>query len=186
MIFKKFKPFLGPISFSFVDPDTGYKYLAKQKPELIDRIVSYRKQNELEPIENLSLVIDNYLCGLPENFGSCQDLRLERHLMGYVKGGLALLKNMLYKKYVSQEEADRRASICITCEHNVFPDKKNFIKWSDELAESSIGARRSKHHDKLGNCDCCSCPLRCKVWYGDTINLKVDERMCLINECWQK
>lgn len=186
MIFKKFKPFTGPVEYKFVDPDTKYLYKAPDKNELLYRIVAYRRQNELEPIDNLDYVVDNYLCGLPENFGSCQDHHLDRHLMGYIRGGLALLKNMLYKKYVTQEMADYRGSICVGCPLNVFPDKKGFLKWSDKMAEAAVGDRKSIHHENLGNCEVCSCVLKAKVFYGDNITLPEDEYNALPEFCWQR
>lgn len=186
MLFKKFRPFTGPVEYKFKDPNTGYIYKASDKVELLQRIVSYRRQNELEPIDGLDYVVDNYLCGCPENFGSCQDNQLERHLMGYIRGGIALLKNMLYKKYVSQDVAEARAKICVTCPLNVFPDKKGFLKWSDEMAEAAVGDRRTSLHEKLGNCEVCTCVLKSKVFFGEPITLPKDEYDKLPNYCWQK
>lgn len=186
MIFKTFRPFTGPVEYTFKDPDTNYIYKAATQKELYHRITSYRRQNELEPIEHLDLVVNNYLCGLPENFGSCQSLSLERNLMGYVRGGLALLKNMLYQKFVSQAKADERGSICIQCPHNVFPDKKNFVKWTDQMAEASVGDRKSIHHDALGNCEICTCVLKSKVFFGEQISLPKEEYTQLPGFCWQK
>ena len=186
MLLKTFKPFTGPVKYVFKDPDTSFIYQAADKKELLNRIVSYRKQNELEPIEALDIVVDNYLCGLPENRANCKHLPLERNWMGYVRGGLALLKNMLYKSYVSQAVADERASICIQCPHNVFPDKGNFLIWSDTQAEAAVGDRKSIHHDRLGNCEICTCTLKAKVWFGDEIVLPQEEYVQLPDFCWQK
>lgn len=99
---------------------------------------------------------------------------------------------MFYNSYVQQGEADRRASICIKCPHNVFPDKGPFLKWSDDIAKEAVGDRRSVHHDELGNCEICTCPLRAKVWTGDPIDLPADQlaqmrsvRTMDGKACWQ-
>ena len=168
----------------FQDPDTGHKYQGRTRQELVSRIVAYRAQNQLEPIEELPRVLENYWCGLPENCGSCnQNDTLERGLLATIKGGITLLANVALKKFVTQEVADSRGEVCLKCPHNTFPDKDRFQDWSDNLALHSIGERRSKHHSELGNCDLCSCPLRVKVWNG--MGSKIDKPALYPHFCWQ-
>lgn len=185
--FMHFRPFHGPVSFKFKDPDTGHEFKAHTRQALFAQILAYRAQNELPLFDGLNTVIDNYLCSLPENAGSCEPLeKLPRGFMSYLKGGMALIKNMLYSKYVSQEEADRRAQICISCPQNIFPDKGPFVRWSDEIMEHSVGDRRALNYQQLGNCGACDCPLRAKVWYGDTIELTEEELSKTPDFCWQR
>lgn len=186
MLFKKFKPFCSSVVYKFKDPDTGYDYEAGTYPELVQKIVKYRSQNNLEKIEALSQVLDNYLCGLPENVGSCTSALLKRSLLGYLKGGIALIQNMAYDTIATQEVADKRSEICKGCPHNVFPDKGPFIYWSDRIAEASIGNRKSVNHNDLGNCEICSCPLRAKVFFGGKIDLPDKEHDQLPDFCWQR
>jgi hypothetical protein len=188
-MFKQLKPFQAPRAFVFTDPDTNFRFRAKTKKELIQRIVAYRDQNNLEPLEELGIVLENYWCSLPRNQGRCEPVKeLKRGVMGYLKGGFVLAKNLWYgdKNMVSPKEADRRGVICLTCIHNRFPDKKAYQRWADEIAVHSIGKKRSTYHDALGNCEVCSCPLRAKVWYGGEITLTKQERrqMQKVN-CWQ-
>lgn len=185
-----FKPFEASSVFQFPDPDTGRMHTAHTRAELVATIVNYRIQNRLAPIVRLDLVLNNYLCTLPINAGKCAPQPLKRGFMQYIKGGLALIEQLYYgdANMVSQAEADRRAQICINCSCNVFPDRDMFIKWSDDLALHTIGDRKSAVHDKLGNCDGCSCPLRCKVWYKGPFNLSPEEKdkMKTCNpSCWQ-
>lgn len=183
---QKLIPFAAPARFVFLDPDTKHEYSAPSKEELIRHIEGYRTQNRLKPIESLAVILENYWCGLPENMGKCAQLPLRRGLLSYVKGGVALIENILMKKMVSVEEAEARAKICLSCPHNVFPDKDAFVKWSDELAENATGGRRVSAHEQLGNCDVCTCTLKAKVWFGGTLRLTGAERqkMKAVN-CWQ-
>ena len=183
-----FKPFRSPYRFVFKDPDTGREFSARSKTILLKQIVSYRAQNNLEPLEELSVTIDNYLCGLPENVGACQPLPLKRGLLTTLRGGIALIENFFYgdENMVSQEEAERRAGICVTCPHNVFPDKELFVKWSDDVAEAATRGRKVSTHDKLGNCEVCSCPLRAKVFYGGKVKLTEEQNKQLPDFCWAK
>lgn len=175
-----------PKSWTFTDPDTGFKYESPTREALIQRIVGYRSQNKLPEIPHLDIVLENFLCGKPENIGKCAPETLNRSLRGYLKGGIALLKNYAYASFVPQGEADRRAHICTRCPYNVNPDKGYFEEWSDDLATAAVGPRRSKYHDRLYSCTVCSCPLSAKVWWGGEIDLSDEERakMKAVN-CWQ-
>lgn len=186
-MFLSFRPFQTSVVWEFVDPDTQRKFTAESRESLVRQIVKYRAQNELEPIENLHMVLDHYLCTLPINSGKCRSqTTLRRGIAATVKGGVMLWKSLMYKKVVSQEEADRRAAICVACPHNVFPDRGAFVRWADQLAEASVGKKRSVHHDLLGNCDICSCPLRAKVFFAGDPGLSEDDvsRMRAVG-CWQ-
>ena len=183
----KFKPFCAPLNYRFRDPNTGFKFEAASEKELVSRIRSYRQQNNLEPLEFLEAVIENYLCHRPENVGGCtQRGEFKRGVFAYLKGGLVLLKNLAYKSYVSQEVADKRAALCLQCPKNVFPDKDRFIKWSDSVAEASVGDRKAKGHELLGNCDVCSCVNKAKVWYPGPFTPTKEELAQFPDFCWQK
>lgn len=186
-----FKPFQTSPTWQFPDPDnTKHMHIGSTRAELVNNIVQYRAQNRLETIENLSIVLDTYLCGRPENAGKCKEAELKRGLIQYLKGGLALVKNVFYgeENMVSQEEADRRGAICKNCPCNSFPDRGMFVQWSDDLALHSIGDRKSTYHDDLGNCEACSCCMRAKVFYKGPFGLLASERdkMKKCNpKCWQ-
>jgi ribosomal protein L37E len=185
-MFSKFKPFEGPSDFTWIDPDTGTKFSERSKKDLIDRITAYRAQNNLEVIEYLPVVLENYWCSLPQNKGKCVSAEIDRGFLGYFRGGIALLKQMAYRRFVSQETADNRAAICLRCPHNTFPNKESFIKWSDDIAEASTLGRRSKFHSRLGQCDVCGCPNRAKVWTGERVPIHPTwvEPMRAVH-CWQ-
>ena len=187
-VFHKFRPMEASASFEFTNPETGRKFIAPDMGTLVRRVAQYRADNQLPDIPQLKSVIENYLCHLPCNVGKCEPYQLKRGLMQYLKGGIALLSNLWLKNPVPLEEADRRSAICSTCVVNVFPDKGPFIKWADEIAEQTVGDKRSKHHDELGNCACCSCPLRAKIWHRPPFNLTESDAACMQAanpRCWQ-
>lgn len=181
-----FKPFESAEKWEFLDPDTGHLHLGRDKTELITRILAYREQNKLEPITSLSVVIDNYLCGKPENLYKCVPFQLKRNFLTSIKGGVAILTNLLMNKQVKKEVAEKRAEICIECPYNVFPDKGPFVAWSDDIADRSTGGREVSVHSQLGNCEVCSCLLKAKVFYDGPMGLDKEqiETMKKVN-CWQ-
>jgi len=184
--FKKFKPFHVPKSYVFIDPDTGHPYQATTKEQLFFSILAYREQNDLPPIAALDTAIENYLCNLAENCGSCEWAKLKRGWVQTLRGGVALIENLFYGKnhIVPKEEAERRALICTACPQNIFPDKSAFITWSDEIALYATGGLRTTQYDKLGNCNACTCPLNAKVWYKEA-SLTEEESKLAPNYCWQ-
>lgn len=185
-----FKPFQTSSVWKFPDPDTGHLHTGATRAELISSIVNYRSQNRLDAIESLGVVLDNYLCSLPENAGKCRPLPLRRGFLQYVKGGLTLISKLWYgdASMVTQEVADERAAICKDCPCNVFPDRGMFIQWSDDIALNSVGERKSAHYEELGSCEACTCVLKAKVWYKGPYKLSKEEtaKMQLCNsKCWQ-
>jgi hypothetical protein len=187
MAFQQFRPFQTSTHWAFINPENQRELKANTKGELIVLIVSYRMQNGFEPIEFLEQVVDNHLCNHPSNAGRCEPMpELKRGVWETIQGGIALLKTYLYKRFATQEEADRRASICKTCPHNIFPNKGDFIKWCDTTAELAVENRKSIHHNDLGNCSICSCNMRAKVFYDDVIQLTQDQINQAPDFCWQK
>lgn len=186
-----FDSFQASAVWQFPDPDhTDHIHRGNTRAELVGNIVSYRAQNGLAPLEKLNLVIDNYLCSLPCNTGKCKELQLGRGLLQYIKGGLVLLQNVFYgsSNMVSDELAEKRASICRDCVFNVFPDHDNFVTWSDNIALHSTGGRRVSLHDSLGHCQCCTCVLNAKVFYKGPFVLSKEEEDCMRSanvKCWQ-
>lgn len=174
-------------SFYFKDPDTKQVFQGVSIKDLSSKVRLYRLQNELPDLPFLETVIENYLCHRPENKGKCIDLPpLKRGLIPTIKGGITILKNLMYNTFADQAVADSRSEICKSCPHNVFLDKDKFIEWSDWIAENSIGDRKSSQHNHLGNCDICSCPLRSKVFYTGPLELTEEQIVEMPSFCWQK
>lgn len=185
-VFMKFRPFEGPASYTFKDPDTGYQYTANTQAELVKKIIGYRTQNRLEPLEALDAVLVNYWCHLPENRGKCEPYRLRRGFLQTLRGGISLLLNYAYDKFVTQEKAEARAAVCVDCPYNVVPEKGKVNEWLDEIAVACVGDRRTSVHTELGTCAVCSCPLSSKVFYGGKIELELEELEQMPNFCWQR
>lgn len=131
-------------------------------------------------------MLENYWCGLPENAGKCEAVDLQRGFLAYMQGGVALIKNMVYDRFVHQSVAEKRAGQCELCKYNIFPDKEGFIVWADKIAEASTLGRKTTKDSELGSCEVCSCPLRAKVHMGGTIPLE-KEWLPKMEEvrCWQ-
>lgn len=186
-MFRRFKAFEASAVLQFKDPDTGMVYKADNLTELYKRIILYRQQNNLAPIEFLRETVENYICTMPMNANKCQGVDMPRSVMTYVKGGIQLFKNLLFKKYATQEIAEKRAAQCSKCEFNVFPDKGPFMAWADQIAIQCVGDRKVSVNDQLGNCDVCTCNLRSKVFFQGKLDPFTDEQLVKLRKvkCWQ-
>jgi len=152
------------------------------KKTLMDRIILYREQNGLEPIDYLSDVLENYWCVLPENIGKCEPKELPLGLMDYIRGGVAVIKNYMYSSFASQETAEKRAKQCAGCKYNGLLEKS----WVDVIAINSVGGKRTAQYDRLGRCDVCLCALNGKVFWSGKVPA-TEEQLQKYEEinCWQ-
>jgi len=172
----------------YTDPDTGYAFNERYSglTELTGRVKQYRLFNELEPIPNLSLVIEDWLCGQPKMGAHCRDAKVvSRTLRQYLKGAQASAKMLAAgeKAYVSQQVADARAEVCVGCRFNKKIDKHSRLqRYTDKYVRSMVGDRKTSFDDKLYSCEVCSCPLRAKVHVSQKItqeSLTLKERKIL-------
>ena len=186
---KKFSILTSPSDWYFKNPDDGFTIKGSSLQDVATKVRSYRSQNQQDEIQYLENVIENWLCCRKENWGKCEKLPpLKRGLYTTLKAGVLLIKQMMYNSFASQELADSRALTCVNCKANSFPDKDGFIKWADDIAEQTVGDRKSKYHEQIGNCEVCTCLLRSKIFYNEKIKLKkeIEDKMREVNpKCWQ-
>lgn len=181
---RKFKANKGPREWLFVDPDTSRSFKGATKTQVFNEVVDYRIANKLSPIQHLGDIIEDYTASMPINEGKWNYHPLRRGWLQTFKGGVALLENIFFGEanMVSQEEAERRAAICVSCPHNIFPDKSGFVAWADAIAEHSTDGRKTSRDSELGNCEVCTCVLKAKVHYRGPFDSNSD----FPNFCWQR
>lgn len=188
-MFRRFAPCVAPKQFYFKDPTSGRRFDGSSIQDVAAKVRTYRMQNEFHDLPYLEAVIENFLCKQSENQGGCEALpKLKRGLMETLQGGVAILKSMMYESFAPQEKADARSTICLTCPLNEFPDKGPFVQWINDIAEDSVGDRKSKYHDELGVCAGCGCPIRSKVFYNEPIKLNKRQKKVIEQSqpsCWQ-
>lgn len=185
---RRFKAFEAPDHYEFKDPDTGYVMKGPTIVTVINQINQYRAQNGLEILEQLPAVIEEYTCGLPENCNKCQpNTDLHRSIFLYVKGGVQLAKNALFRNFVTQAQAETRGQQCLGCRHNVFPDKTGFPAWADNVAVMQVGDRKVSMEKDLGNCEVCTCLLKSKVFQGGPLPKFPEDQVEKLRDvkCWQ-
>lgn len=159
----------------FIDPDTDFTYNRSYKSfeELEAHVIEYREQNKLPPIDNLREVWENWICQEFGMEGKCAPVgeNIKRTFEQYIKGGRAWIRTLLKKdKWVSQEEAEKRAATCADCNQNLVNiGHRHSQFYTDKFMQYQTGGRKTKNDVKLYTCKVCTCLLRSKVHYQDDV-----------------
>lgn len=91
-------------------------------------------------------------------------------------------------QFVDQAEANRRASVCVSCHHNRSASGGcgTLCEMTAE-ATQALSGHSTPHDDKLKNCAVCSCFNRLKIWIPmDQINNDGISNEDWPNFCWQR
>lgn len=191
-----------PGGWRYIDPDTGFEFSRRYSSlyELIEHVRIYREQNHLEPLNNISFYVQDWLCKQPNVKRYC-NMNHARTASQYIRGAKAAVKTAFRGEaaYEPQKIAEKRAEICVNCPHNkTNPRHSRLLKYSDRAIKEIVGNRKTSFDDKLFSCEVCSCPLRSKVHIAQNIieeSLSIKERRELESNflgldgnsifCWQ-
>lgn len=160
-----------PSGFKYVVPETGMEVLAGGMDNLVVSVQRHYAVNKLPIPKNLRAVIEHYLCLInPETFcrgeyepGDQQTVNITTSAIKEATNyASARLKWGPDKFLCSQAEADRRASICVSCPENYrgICTTCNGLK---DYVVKAIGDRVTAYDSRLGVCSRCSCLVKAKV-----------------------
>ena len=114
-----------PGGYRYYDPDLKMKVEKNTLQQLIEEITRLRGLNALEIPDNLADIIENWICEqVPDNF-VIGDLT-KKPKLGYVPVATVRVATEKFltkwratgRKVCSQQEAVRRAAICVQCQEN--------------------------------------------------------------------
>lgn len=163
--------------YKFVDPDTGFVFGLPYKTfeDLEDHVRAYRSQNNMPMIDRFRMVWEAYICantpGMDMKCCSVEE-KIARNFKQYWNGAKAFVKSTFLgdEAFVEKSVADERAAKCIDCSENIRNighSQGQF--YSDKFINMQIAGRRSDHHEKLHTCRVCTCILKAKVFYKDSV-----------------
>ena len=167
----------GGCHWEFVVPHTGVKITAGSWEQLLYHIRKHLNANGFENATIEEAIIEQYNAELRAKLNPecCYDkgqLEVKDRKLTYmdvVRFTKTMIKNIAGgSKRVSQEEADRRAAICASCNLNVVTD--NCITCSNSGAAAAVvgalvGDRKTSSHQALNSCLHCGCFLKAMVWF---------------------
>lgn len=144
---------------------------------LLARIVQYRHENKLPAIAYLKDVVVNHTMTTDENYTAftehfTPDPQVHLSAKQYIKSAIAFAKAALTPDedlFVPQDEAERRALVCLNCPRNV-----QFLNGHDAnsptLAQSQFcqlaEGKTTTVDGSLGLCGVCTCVNKCKVHFN--------------------
>lgn len=155
-------------SFRYVFPEDAFVARASSYNDWRDKIREHEQGNNLR-VRDMSEA-EHQLCGTlpPERClyetGDAPPVQVGFGFSDVVDWIKAVAKTVVGEGYVSQEEADRRAAICVSCPYN-----SQAMGGCGACAQTAAAltpgmlARHTQFDDKLKTCACCKCFLRIMV-----------------------
>lgn len=161
-----------PPHFRYKHPVSGMEFIRHAWPLLRGDVTVHTEGNGYPPVSDEE--IEQQMC---ENMGAEIKARFCEGDGLTVRGGLhwkeligatqVFLKHTLNgRKTVPQEEAERRAAICVACPRNLFYSKPcgGNCPELEEIVVGIVGGAKTSLDGKLEACSACGCVLRAAVW----------------------
>lgn len=140
-----------------------------------------------ECMHRICLTLPRSACLGSENDGDIRTQRLTlQKLKDFILAVISTVRSAAKNEpvFVSQAEADRRASICVPCEYN---DDVNCAGCSGILTLANIFLRNRyvKGQPRLGGCGVCGCFLTVAVWASDNVLGRLEKHE-YPEHCWRR
>lgn len=179
-------------------PETGFVIQAWSWAALVPKVVAHYQANATKPPPDLEDLVVKYAC---DTYAKCDEGGIPNRIARNVLKGLhvnevirftqTLFDAVKRGERISQDEANRRASICAGCEFNQKPEgctgcNSSAIKG---LVSTLSQAGRTPHDAQLQSCRFCGCFIQSLIWYPlETLQKFTDqaENAELPNHCWKK
>lgn len=178
-------------------PETGQIFSASNEQELLGQLRAHYGAAGYPMPANLVELIDQNICAQHPDYcvgsGPAPKASGLAHTFTTVLQGTRTIGAWLLggRELVSQDVADRRASICSMCVQNDEPQGCTSCnsKVMKEAVEKLVGKRSTALHDRLLSCRICGCNLRAKVWFPLRIlldHMPAEQQERLPETCWLK
>lgn len=161
-----------PPHFRYKHPVSGWESIRHAWDLLRGDVTAHTEGNGYPPVSDEE--IEQQMC---ENMGEDIKARFCNGDGLTVRGGLhwrelmsgtqVLLQHLLNgRKRVSQEEAERRAAICVQCPRNVSFTRPcgGMCPELESVVVGIVGGEKTSLDPKLEACSVCGCSLRAAVW----------------------
>lgn len=162
------KDLVPPDNFRYVHSETGHRSEASDYWTWQGRIAAHRKANNLPVVS--AAEAENQLCQqLPPSFCSQSDPNRPWVDIRFTLGDVADVMKVFVSfaasgfQFVSQEEANRRARICVGCYNNINVSGCGACRQLAGFITGSLAQRKTSHDDALKVCGVCRCLNRAQV-----------------------
>lgn len=166
-----------PGEWQYVVPETGQLFRGSNWPQLEEQLRAHYAATTYPQPDDLFAKVEDYICANnPDYCDGRPALSPPRnpsnpfslaHSFTTVLQGTSTLASWLLngRRYVPQDQATQRASVCTTCVYNSEPQGCSSCnsKVMQEAVMLVVGKRSTPHDGSLRACRICSCGLRAKV-----------------------
>lgn len=183
-----------PDFFRYVHSETGHPTVAVDWTTWQEEIVKHRQGNNLPPITANDA--EDQLCGqLAPEWCEGNDPNRPwvdpRISLNDVADAMKVFASFMVSgfKFVSQEEATRRARICVGCPNNLNIQGCGACRQIASFVTGTLAQRSTPHDDKLKTCGVCRCVVKALVHIPlNALAAKStpDREALLPSFCWQK
>jgi hypothetical protein len=163
--------------YPYRQPESGFPFKQVSFSDLVKEVKDHRKANNFPIGPNFEAEVEDASCRellqMFPNYEGCLDETGDKAVYKGRKWGLADVRHFLNTmsgwiakgaKFVSQEEANRRAEICSRCPMNVQLAECLGCSNVSGMVNTIRGSRRTSVEDRLRTCSGCGCQLAVKVW----------------------
>lgn len=179
-----------PGGWKYTEPQTGVTFVDNHHRAFTERIFKHREANGLYTgggwIDDLFDAVCRQNPSIPQRDEDKPERRME---LSDVRRFARTLSNWIGAgaEWVIQDEAERRAAICVTCPNNKVVNGcwgcKGPLNWIVEM----MGNRTTSQDARLEQCEICFCTLRAKVHIPLDVLLDDQEPIeGLPDHCWMK
>jgi len=190
-----------PGGWEYKQPESGRVFKHYSYEAWTNAIREHRLGNGYLMTADWQLELQDQLCKKNPNLfpGTCRRVNMLGRKRRFSFGATMSFLGMLWKwlrdgrPMVEQEEAERRAAICVTCpynqplQHSCGACFSSMLKWISKI----VGDRKTENDDKLGSCGICSCSLKPAVHFPlaaqqDNLSEDIKNDFRQIEYCWKR
>lgn len=191
-----------PGGWAYTQPDSGFTLRGNSFEDLLKRVKNHRTSNNFYPGTNLMVEVEDSLCEKLLEKGYVHVVHVaetkpdprpqgpEVHpseIRRFAQVAFLWLSTTREEKYVSQEEANARASICAACPMNVSVSGCAACRRLGRLVTQLVGQRSTPHDGALQACKVCGCDNKAQVHLTAPILVQgITPQMEFPEPCWKR
>jgi hypothetical protein len=185
-----------PGGFYYRQPESGFEFRHIVFVQLLRNLRDHRVANGYDVTPGWEVKVEDEMCdaypaGICAHVDETASTDGRSITIGDVINFLKVLASWIGDKatFVPQEEADRRARICVDCPHNVKIANCSPCAKLAERVSALLGDRSTPYDDKLEACGICGCSNKAQVHFPlEVLHKGVSDEMSLKfpEWCWKR
>jgi len=186
-----------PGEWAYRVPQTGQFFRGSNWPQLQEQLLAHYRATGYSAPADLFEAVEDFICANNPDYCHSEASSLKQalsqlsHSFTNVLTGTKTLTSWVAKgrPFVSQEQAEARATVCVGCQFNTEPQgcsgcNQGVLRDAISLV---IGKKGTSKDGQLSSCRICSCAIKVKVWLplaSITDHMPLERQHALPDHCW--